>query len=317
MSNFIDFENNMLINNAGLNPIKVEGQSNLYNLYYKRYLYNKLYSCFDFDFDGQLWDLNTFRYMLFHFGSVGIFYTEKFGYIFAPWTPTEYNIYMNPKRIKGVAFNNVRFFERLEGEIGIDAFIIKVFDDYKGFDDLISATSEMLANVDKTINVALMNANVNLIYYAEDKKDAEEMRTIYATATNGEPLSVIKKNKKLKLDDENKHDALVPFTNHDTVQSMDRLLTCRRTILNNFLTEIGIQNANVNKKERLVTDEVNANNAEVSANVTIAYDNIMRGLDELNERTGLNIKCDLHYDYEEENNIDINEVMEEGSENNV
>ncbi len=307
MNNYIDFEKQMLINNYGLNPINVKGQSNEYNLYYKRYLYNKLYSCFDFNFGGLKWDLNTFRFLLFHYGSVGVFYTEKYGYIYAPWNPTEFNIYMNPSKIKGTAFNNIKLFEKLNGEVGTDAFIIKCFDDYRGFDDLISATSEMLANVDKTINVALMNANVNLLGFAKNKKEAEEIKTAYAQATTGDPLVILSDDKKEKLTNEQR-DILQPFTNHDTVQSMDRLLTCRRTILNNFLTEIGIQNANVNKKERLVTDEVNANNAEVSANVTIAYDNMKTAIEEINNVTGLKLNIDLHYDYEVENDMNINEI---------
>ena len=40
------------------------------------------------------------------------------------------------------------------------------------------------------------------------------------------------------MTDLKKDSLLEPFTNHDTVNSLDKLLVCRRTIVNNFLTEI-------------------------------------------------------------------------------
>ena len=309
MLNYIDFETRMTANYNGLQPINVKGVSNINNYYQVRYLYNKIYSKFKFDFGDLKWDLNTFRMLLFRFGSVAIFKSKDAGWIFAPWSVEKLNLYLNPKKIRGYKLYYNEYFADLEGEVDKDCVIVKIMDDYLGLQDLVESTAELLANCDKTINIALMNANVNLVAYADDKKEAEEIKQAYAQATKGEPLVVTNKNK-LK---EGKDNLLEPFTNHDTVMSMDRLLTCRRTIVNNFLTEIGINNANNNKKERLITDEVNANDEEVSANISVIYDNIKKGFEAFNKISGLNISVELN----ETDNADFNPIEESGGENNV
>ena len=305
MNNFINLEQEMFINYNGLHPIDIEGQNNANNYYQKRYLFNKIYSCFDFTIPKE-WDLNTFRLLLFKYGSVGLFYSKKFGWVYAPWTPKTFNIYFNPLKVQGMKINSIEEFKNLEGTNGIDCQIVKCFDDYKGFNDIVSDYSNTLALCDKSIKVALMNANVNLMAFAENQKEAMEYKNAYNKATQGEPL-VILLNKK---NPEEVKELLQPFTNHDTVAQLDKLLVGRRTIVNNFLTEIGIKNSNTQKKERLVNSEIESNTEETSANVTIAYNNIKEGFDKFNSISGLNINVDLHYNYENE---EVN-VVEGGEE---
>lgn len=289
VDNWSTYEQRMTANYNGLHPINVKGVSNLNNIYQCRYLWNKIYSKFKFDFGGLEWDLNTFRMLLFKFGSLGIFKSDG-GWVFAPWTVETLNIYLNPKTIKGYKLFYTTYFNELGGTVNKDAFIVKCFDDYLGWGDLVESTGEVLANIDKSINIALMNANVNLVGYADGKTDAEEIKLAYAQATDGEPLVVVNKNKIL---DGRKDHILEPFTNHDTVGIIDKLLVARRTVINNFLTEIGINNANLTKKERLITDEVNANNEELSANISIVYENIKKAFDIFNKETGNNITVEL------------------------
>lgn len=288
MNNFVDYEQRITANYNGLHPIDVKGISNFNNYYQCRYLWNKIYSKFKFNFNGLEWDLNTFRNLLFKYGSLAIFKSEG-GWVYAPWTVEKLNIYLNPKKIRGYKLYYTDYFKGLEGEIGKDAVIIKCFDDYLGWGDLVESTAEMLANIDKTINVGLMNANVPLVGYADNKNDAETIKMAYSKATEGEPMVIVNKNKII----EGKDRLLEPFTNHDTVTIVDKLLVAKRTIINNFLTEIGINNANLNKKERLITDEVNANNEELSANISVVYDNIKKGFDMFNQISGLNISVEL------------------------
>lgn len=296
-NSYIPFEHAMLGNFYGLHPTDVKGVSNANNYYQCRYLWNKIYSKFKFTFEDSngeplKWDLNTFRFLVFRNGSVGLFNSEM-GKIYAPWTVEKLNIYLNPKKIKGIKLLTSEFFGTLSGEVGKDCSIVKIQDDYRGVADLVESTAELLANCDKAINVALMNANVNLVAFAENKKEAEEIKNAYAQATNGTPLVIIGKDK-LKFMSEMKKDSILePFTNHDTISSLDKLLVCRRTIVNNFLTEIGIKNANTMKKERLISDEVNQNNEEISANINIWYENIKEGFETFNKIYGTNLQVEL------------------------
>ena len=49
-----------------------------------------------------------------------------------------------------------------------------------------------------------------------------------------------------------------------------------------FDTEIGIPNANTDKRERLISDEVNANNVETATRCELWMETIRTGLDKAN-----------------------------------
>ena len=311
MNNYIDFEHRMYQNYFGMQPVEVAGQRNYTNYFYKRYLYNKIYSCFDFKLLDN-WALNTFRFALFHFGSVAIFKKDN-RWSIGTWSVAEFDEDMNPKKVYCHYFFQKNKAAGIIYTVGEDAFIVRIFDDYFGYDDLVRETSVLLDNCTKTVNVALMNANVNLYATVDNEKTKTELETAYARGTTGQPMIFIDKDKTKDLKDG--EDLFKPWTNHDTISSMDRILTCRRTIINNFLTEIGIKNANTNKKERLISDEVNQNNEETSANVTIAFDNISKVFEAFNKKSGLTTKIsvDLKYDYNDD--VDALSVNEGGEYN--
>lgn len=302
-----NFEQNMLKNYYGLAPVNVRGKNNLNNLYQKRYLLNKLYSKFKFTLPEDF-ELNAFRFILLYGGTIGIF--KKDDPFFAHWFTEEWSIYYQPYKVASQVIagdiNLVNKYNLKNQIVDKDCVLIKCFDDFHGFADIINDYAETLSSYDKTIKVALMNARVNLAAFAKDKKQAEEIRTGYAAATEGEPLIIFDKD----LEPEDREKLLVPLTNHDTTGMLDKLLTTRRAVVNNFLTEIGIENANINKKERLNTDEVNANNEEVVAIINVVYENIKKGFDKANELFGLNMSVELVEAEEEDETLPFEEEVE-------
>ena len=72
---FINFYKQNLTEYNGLHPTMVKGKFNFNNLYQKRYLLNKIYSKFKFNF-GDLESFeknkNAFRFHLFALGSSGL-----------------------------------------------------------------------------------------------------------------------------------------------------------------------------------------------------------------------------------------------------
>ena len=303
-----NFEQNMLKNYYGLAPVNVRGKNNWNNLYQKRYLLNKLYAKFKFKLPEDF-ELNAFRFILLYAGTIGIF--KKDQPFFAHWFTEEWNIYYNPYKVSSqVIAGDASLVNKyhLKGQVvDKDCVILKCFDDFHGFADIMNDYAETLASYDKAIKVALMNSNVNLASFAKDKKQAEEIRTAYASATEGEPLIIFDKG----LEPEDKEKLLVPLTNHDTTALLDKLLTTRRMVVNNFLTEIGIENANINKKERLNTDEVNANNEEVTAIINVVYENIKKGFDKANELFGLNMSVELVEPEPEEEPLPFEEEVDD------
>ena len=70
---------------------------------------------------------------------------------------------------------------------------------------------------------------------------------------------------------------------------IDKLQDQKRELLNELLTFLGINNANTDKKERLIVDEVNANNDFILVNLDHMFDERQRAVEEINKKFGLNI----------------------------
>lgn len=90
---------------------------------------------------------------------------------------------------------------------------------------------------------------------------------------------------------------------------IDRLQNQKRELMNELLTFLGINNANTDKKERLIVDEVNANNDFILVNIDHMFDERKLACDEINKKFNLNIEVkkrevnygSIHFDNETDN----------------
>lgn len=288
----IDYNAQSFMNFFNQQPSQVKGVWNAETDYNKRYLWTLIYSVFKFTLPKN-WELNWFRYWLFHYGSIAVLYTSEMGWIAYPYGIQKLNLYYQPKDIIVTSpFLN----EDKIGRIGVNAVIVKLLDDYYGLDDLVTRFATRLSNIDKAIDIALMNTNVAFLFEAESKKDADTIKEAYATATQGNPLVTI--NKRLVSDS-----GLKPF--FPSVKSnfiVDVLLQAKRTVTNEFLTKIGIRNANYDKKERLNSQEVSENNDETRSIISVIYANISESFENLNRLSAgkLGLRVEYTYKYAED-----------------
>lgn len=287
------------MNYFNLQPSDVKGTANTAVQHYKRELYNMIYSVFEFDLPKD-WALNFFRFFLFHCGSIGVIYTKEYGWVCQPYSFTELDLYYNPKVIM---VNNQFFNSTKYGLIGVNAEIIKIFDDYFGLDNLVSRYAEKLAQCDKSIDINLMNSNVALLAEVENKKDAEAVKVAYGKATTGEPLVTLSKDilKGKQLN------TMIANVKNTFIANDIQIL--KRSIVNEFLTKVGIRNSNYDKKERLTESEVNENNDETRALISVIYDNIKASMDKLNKIAGLGLDVRLRYEYLEGGSTNENDII--------
>lgn len=286
----IGFYDQMATDYFNLQPSMVKGTANNATEYHKRYLYNMVYSVFQFGLPEQ-WALNYFRLWLFQYGSIGVIYTRKLGWIASPYGTRKRDYQFQPKVI---GITNDELEEEKIGVIGVNAGIVHIFDDFKGIDDLVTEYATKLAQIDKCVNINLMNANITKGFEAENKKQADDIKEAYAKATSGEPLVVIN-NKVYSA----KGNGLVNlFGNVKNDMIVDELLTAKRRIINEFLTRIGIKNANYDKKERLNSAEVEQNNDETSSIVSVMLGNIEKSFEKINAISGLSLTVALRTNYE-------------------
>jgi hypothetical protein len=74
------------------------------------------------------------------------------------------------------------------------------------------------------------------------------------------------------------------------------LIADLRKIEAEFDTRVGIPNANTDKRERLITDEVNANNVETTILSDMWMDSIQDGIQQIKDMFGLELKCERRYE---------------------
>ena len=73
-----------------------------------------------------------------------------------------------------------------------------------------------------------------------------------------------------------------------------------------MLTFLGINNANTDKKERLITNEVDSNNELINYYLNCFYKPRKNACDEINKKYGLNIKVTLNQDINKLLNLEEN-----------
>lgn len=82
----------------------------------------------------------------------------------------------------------------------------------------------------------------------------------------------------------------------DAPYLIDKLELHKHEIWNEAMTYLGIDNANTDKKERLITDEVESNNELINYYLNCFYKTRKKACDDINNKYGLDIEIELNKD---------------------
>ena len=262
----------------------IGGANAILSRFFQRYLLQKAMSIFLFTLP-ENWDVNYFMYTLYCNGHVAIINTDKFGIIPQACSLYGYDVFYRPNRaqianplLKGI----------LNPQIGKQCALIKLQPDYGGVMDLVTFYADLMALTAQAAGVNLQNSKLSYLFTAENKAVAETFKQAYAKIANGEPL-VIADNKLFKNDGSASWQSF--FQNVGQNYITDKLLDDLRKIEQRFDTAIGIPNANTEKKERLIVDEVNANNIETYSLCTLWFDELKKGIKQAADMFG--VKMDV------------------------
>ena len=283
MADFVNIDevmkNDMLRDYFSAKPKKVDPASTTF-FYYKRALFRKAMSIYEFKNIPDNWD---YDYMLTTLLANGYFTVTDtaLGVLPLECGVSGINVYNHPTTV--IIANPV--LGNLERTIDEDCALIKLSYDYRGILDIVDKYASMLADCDCSISVNLMNSKVAFIGLVESKAQANSMKEMYDRISSGEPAVFVKGSQI------NSDTILYNHVKENFIAGDIQIL--KRKIMSEFLTEIGCNNANIDKRERLTDNEVEANDQEIQLNASFWIDNINEGLKVANKMFDLNISVDL------------------------
>lgn len=268
--------------NSVVSPSTVHVKNTGLARFFKRYLLQEAISRYKFTLP-ENWDYNYFTAVLFVIGFIfGFDKEKKFGLIpqhgFVGGRNVQYQPYY--ATISNPLFDRGSY--RLI--IGEECSIIKLQPDFCGLYDIVDYYGDLMALTAETIGVNIFNSKMSIAFAATNKAMAESYKKLYDSFGSGEPA--VFADAKLFDDEGNlRYSVIAQDVGGNFIA--DKLLDCLGAIRNKFLTDIGIPNANTDKRERLNEKEVNSNNIETASKAYLWLETMKKGFKKTREMFGL------------------------------
>ena len=293
--------------NSSFSPSTIHVRNTGLQRYFRKYLLQKAISVFKWTLPEE-WDEDYFKYTLYGLGYIAVLNTRTFGVICQGGALGGYNLYYRPSYIM---VTNPLLKETITADIDRDCAIIKLQPDYSSIMDMVGYYVDKMALASEALDMNLVNVKTATIFGATNKTQAESYKKMYDKLSEGDPAVFIDK----QLLDDNGQPNWFPFVQNMTQQYIsDKILSDMRKIEAEFDTEIGIPNANTDKAERLITDEVNANNVETATRCELWLESIKKGVDKANSMYNLSISVDWRVNPQTEINDGWTDEKEEEKE---
>ena len=155
-----------------------------------------------------------------------------------------------------------------------------------------------IANVERTIEINLNQLKRPYIFLVPENQRYTFIKLVNDIKNNQD---VIIGNKDLNLDNINPINTITPNNTLD-------LYTLKKRYYNEALTDMGINNLNVDKKERLVSDEVSSNDEDVLINRNSMLYARKMACKQINDMFGLNVDVKFRNDFMEEKQEEYIEI---------
>ena len=264
--------------------------------FYQRYLLKKALAVFNWKLP-EWWDENYFLYILYCRGYLAVFDTDQFGVIPQECSLQGYNVFYRPT---DAVIANPLLPGIQRKRIDSECVLMQLQPDYTGILDLCAHYAEKMALASSAINQNLWHTRIATVFFAGSDAEQQSVKKAYDRMTSGDPMVVVHKNLR-DADGNLKYEVF----NRDVKSSyiISDLIADLRKIEAEFDTRVGIPNANTDKRERLITDEVNANNVETTILSDLWMDSIQDGIKKVKDMFGLEISCERRY---EDANISAN-----------
>ena len=235
------------------------------------------------------WSKNYTLYTLYCWGFFAVVNTDRYGVIPQACGLRGYDVFYQPTN---AIITNPLLSGTLEPRIGLQCELVRLQPDYGGIMDIVTYYADMLALCAESVGMNLVNSKLAYVFAAENKAMAETFKKLYDQIAAGNVAAVI--DKQLFRDDGK---ANWQMFNQNVGQNYiaDQVLSDMRKIEAMFCTDVGIPNANTDKKERLITDEVNANKVETRSKCDLWLEELKESCEKVREMFGIKLNVDWRY----------------------
>lgn len=268
-----------------IRPGVIHSRNAMLTRYFERILLQRLFSVYEWTLPDE-WDSDYFLYVLWLRGYIAVLSTDKYGTICQQCTLSGYNIYYRPN--KAIVSNPLLQTRTLT--INEDCSIIKCAPDWRGAFDIISYYADLMSVIMEAFGINALNSKFSYVFASDNMNMAQSFKKMYDQIVSGMPAVAV--DKKLFNEDGTPRWLLFDQNLKQNFIGKD-LLECMSVIDNMFCTTIGLQNSNYEKRERLLVDEVNANNQQTKALASVWMETIRNGMEEANKMFGLNLSIKL------------------------
>lgn len=228
-------------------------------------------------------DVRYIEHAMFERGSFLGFYDEALGQTCLNYTATgPLSIYDIPRDRMAYATSGYQAFRD-------DTNSVIFWNNYAHLPDLPTTQlyAKRMADIRRTIDVNIKGQKTPKLLVAPEKQRLA-LRNLHMQIDGNEPYI---------FGDSEMHDELrVGVLDTTAPYVADKLETELHMLWNEYLSYLGIENANSDKKERLVAQEVGSNFGLVENARNIALNARQRGCDEFNKMFGTNISVEFNSD---------------------
>ena len=235
------------------------------------------------------WDIDALKYALFYIGYIGVFESKKYGVVPQPGTIAGFGLQYQPT---GFIVNTPYFQFGRPLRIGVECELIKLTPDYTGVFDIITKYASELKEIDTSIKAAARGSRFAYALIADSDKSARTMKAIREKIINGDDVIIDEKVVRNKADADQ-----LPWYQFDRDLKQNYilgdLLEARRNTLVDFYREIGVRMLD-DKKERMITGEVAAGNAETFIRSEVWAEALKTSIAKVNAMFGTKLEMEIN-----------------------
>ena len=266
----------------GIEPTSVKGVFNARTLYYESQLQRMAFAIIDVEHNKDFrWDKDYIREGLLINGFFTVTNDDSGVLLPLKCGVSGVNVF-NRGTTAIIANQVVGSFNRT---IGVDCELVylqqKQGSRFRNLKPIITVYAQKLANCDAAIDINIFNSRLPYIFQAKDDATAESFKAMYDEIAQGNPAVFVDESLGKLLPNENGSNITI-FKGKESFIAAD-IQNEKMQIINEFLTNIGINTANTTKRERQIVDEVNANNIEIKASIKLWKQNVEECCKRVNE----------------------------------